>query len=81
MDVDAQDEELADLHVDLAAREVDATGAGDGGGNRLGGADGAVQEILVEGCLYELSLARLLHDVDRAVRVAAVPSYSAPTHG
>jgi len=31
VDVDAEDEELADLHVDFAAGEVDAAGAGDGG--------------------------------------------------
>ena len=39
MDVDAQDEELADLHVDFAAGEVDAACARDGAGDRLRGAD------------------------------------------
>ena len=30
MDVNAEDEELADLHVDFSAGEIDAAGAGDG---------------------------------------------------
>ena len=33
MDVDAEDEELADLHVDFSTGEVDAAGAGDGAGD------------------------------------------------
>ena len=33
VDVDAQDEELADLHVDFAAGEVDAARGGDGRGD------------------------------------------------
>ena len=53
VNVDAQDEELADLHVDLSAREVDAAGAGDGAGDRLGGADCGVEEVFVEGCLLQ----------------------------
>lgn len=51
MDVDAQDEELADLHVDFAAGEVDAACAGDGRGDGLGGRDCCVEEVFVEGCL------------------------------
>lgn len=47
MDVDAEDEKLANLHVDLAAGEVDAAGAGDGGGDRLSSCDGCVDEVLV----------------------------------
>lgn len=51
VDVDAEDEELADLHVDFAAGEVDAAGAGDGRGDRLRGRDGGGEEVFVEGCL------------------------------
>ena len=51
MDIDAQDEELADLHVDFAAREVDAAGAGDGAGDGLGCGDCSVDQVFVEGCL------------------------------
>jgi len=47
VDVDAQDEELADLHVDLAAREVDAARARDRGRDGLGGGDGGVEEVFV----------------------------------
>jgi hypothetical protein len=39
VDVDAENEELADLHIDLASGEVDPAGACDGAGNGLGGAD------------------------------------------
>jgi len=51
MDVDAQDEELADLHVDLAARQIDAARARDGRGDRLRRRDGGVEEVFVEGGL------------------------------
>lgn len=51
VDVDAQDEEFADLHVDLAARQVDAAGARDGRGDGLRSCDGCVDEVFVEGCL------------------------------
>lgn len=51
MDVDAEDEEFADLHVDLAAGEVDATRARDGGWDGLRGCDGCVDEVFVEGSL------------------------------
>jgi hypothetical protein len=39
MYVDAEDEELADLHVDFASGEVDAAGACDRAWDRLGCAD------------------------------------------
>jgi hypothetical protein len=52
VDVDAEDEELADLHVDLAASEVDAAGAGDGGGDGGRCCDCCVDEVFVEGCLW-----------------------------
>ena len=42
MDVDAQDEELANLHVNFSPGKVDAAGAGDCAGYRLGGGDGGV---------------------------------------
>ena len=51
VDVDAEDEELADLHVDFAAGEVDAAGGGDGRGDGLRGGDGGGEEVFVEGCL------------------------------
>lgn len=51
VDVDAQDEELADLHVDFAAREVDAARGGDGAGDGLRGGNGGVEEVFVQGCL------------------------------
>ena len=54
MDVYAPDEELADLHVDFAASEIDAAGAGDGGGDGLSGCDGCVDKVFVEGCLGEI---------------------------
>lgn len=57
MDIDAQDEELADLHVDFAAREVDAAGAGDGAGDGLGCGDCSVDQIFVEGRLWMWMLA------------------------
>ena len=64
VDVDAQDEELADLHVDFAAGEIDAAGAGDGGGDRLGRCDCCVNEVFVEGCLWGNELAgRVLPDI------------------
>jgi hypothetical protein len=52
VDVDAEDEELADLHVDFATGEVDAAGAGDGGGDGGGRCDCCVDEVFVEGCLW-----------------------------
>jgi hypothetical protein len=52
VNVDAEDEELADLHVDFAAGEVDATGAGDGGGDCGRCCDCCVDEVFVEGCLW-----------------------------
>ena len=51
MDVDAQDKEFANLHVYLAAREVDFSGQGDGLRQVFGGFDGVVDEIFKEGCL------------------------------
>lgn len=48
VDVDAEDEELADLHVDFAAGKVDTACACDGGGNGLCCCDGCVNEILVQ---------------------------------
>lgn len=63
MDVDAQDEQFANLHVDLAAGEVDAAGAGDGGGDGLGGCDCCVEEVFVEGGLirYSSMISMLFH--------------------
>ncbi len=55
MDVDAQDEELADLHVDFAAGEVYSARGGDGGGDGLRGGDCGVEEVFVEGCLWKNS--------------------------
>lgn len=52
MNVDAQDEQLADLHVDLAPGEVDTAGAGDLGGDVLGCGDCGVNEVFVEGRLW-----------------------------
>lgn len=56
MDVDAEDEELADLHIDFAAGEVDATCASNGGGNGLCCCDGCVDEVFVERCLWKVLL-------------------------
>ena len=53
VDVNAQNKELADLHVDLAAGQIDAARAGDGAGNGLGGRYGAVEEVFVEGGLSQ----------------------------
>ena len=47
VDVDAEDKELADLHVYLASGEVDAAGACDGTGDGLSCADCGVQEVFV----------------------------------
>lgn len=43
MDIDAEDEELANLHVDLTSGEVDATGPRNGAWNGLSCADRCVQ--------------------------------------
>ena len=51
MDIDPQDEKLADLHVDFAAREVDAARARDGRRDGLRRRDGGVEEVFVETCL------------------------------
>jgi hypothetical protein len=51
VDVDAQNEELADLHVDLGACEGDGAGEGDLGGDVLAGFDGVVDEGFEEGGL------------------------------
>jgi hypothetical protein len=48
MDVDSQNEELANLHVDFAAREVDAACARDGRRDVLGGGNGGIDEIFVK---------------------------------
>jgi len=79
MDVDTENEELADLHVDFTASEIDAAGAGDGGGNRLGCCNGCVDKVFVEGCLLgrrvsKSSLARNLEHIN-------LPSYSVQEHG
>ena len=52
VDVDAQDEELADLHVDLPAGQVHGAGQGDGFREVLGGVDGVVDEGFEEGGLW-----------------------------
>lgn len=51
VDVDAQDEELADLHVDLAPGEVDGAGQGNGFREVFGSVDGVVDEVFEEGGL------------------------------
>ena len=83
MDVDAQDEQFADLHVDFAAGEVDAACAGDGGGDGLGGCYCCVEEVFVEGSLLP-SLVSKRSEVIWAGRVSlrrtGSPSYSAPKH-
>lgn len=48
MDVDAQDEKLANLHVDFATREIDTTCASDGGRNALSCFDSGVYKILIK---------------------------------
>jgi hypothetical protein len=58
VDVDAEDEELADLHVDLAAGKVGASSAGDGGGDGGRCCDCCVDEVFVEGCLWVGELVR-----------------------
>ena len=58
MDVDAEDEKLADLHVDFAAGKVDAAGAGDGGGNGGRCCNCCVDEVFVEGRLWVGELVR-----------------------
>ena len=51
VDVDAQDEQLADLHVDLRAAERDLARQGDLRGDILAGLYGGGDELLEEGCL------------------------------
>lgn len=51
VDVDAEDEELADLLVDFAAAEGDGAGEGDLLGEGLRHADGCREEVFEEGCL------------------------------
>jgi len=60
VNVDAQDEELADLHVDFAAGEVDAAGTGNGCGDCGCCCDCCVDEVFIEGCLWECELASLV---------------------
>lgn len=79
MDVDAQDEELADLHVDLAAGEVDAAGGSDLGRDVLGCGDGGVDKGLVEGGLWEVVLAFV--SAQHAARNICIPLCSAPKRG
>jgi hypothetical protein len=74
VDVDAEDEELADLHVDFAAGEVDAAGAGDGGGDGGGRCDCCVDEVFVEGCLWVCGLA--IYSCCLSTRVYNLLSYS-----
>ena len=52
VDVDAQDEELADLLVDGAPRQGDAAGGGEEGGERRRGGDGGGEEVFEEGGLW-----------------------------
>lgn len=47
MDVDSEDKQFADLHIDLAAREVDTASTCDVGGNGLGGGDCGIEEVFV----------------------------------
>lgn len=51
MDVDAQDEELADLHVDLGPAQVDFARERDLGGNVIACFDGGGYELFEERCL------------------------------
>ena len=48
MDVDAENEELADLHVDLCACECDFAGVRDLCGNVFAGFDSVVNEFFEE---------------------------------
>ena len=54
MDVDAQDEELADLLVDLPAVQSDGAGQGDFGGEGGGEGDGGREEVFEQGRLDAL---------------------------
>jgi len=51
VDADAQNEELADLHVDLGAREGDLARQGELRGDVLAGVDGGGDEFFEEGGL------------------------------
>ena len=51
VDADAQDEQLADLHVDLGPRERDRAGQGEAGRDVFAGVDGGGDEFFEEGCL------------------------------
>ena len=53
MDVDAEDEERADLHGDLAAGEGDVARGGELGGERVGLGDGCGEEVFEEGGLED----------------------------
>lgn len=52
VDGDAEDEEVADLHVDLLAGEVDFAGEGNVRGYVFACLDSGGNELLVEGCLH-----------------------------
>lgn len=52
VDVDPQDEELADLHVDLLPAQVDFARQGNLGRNVLAGLDGGSDEFFEERCLW-----------------------------
>ena len=54
MDIDAQDEELANLLMDLPAAESDGAGEGNLGGERGGEGDCSCEEVFEEGSLDAL---------------------------
>lgn len=80
VDVDAQDEEFAYLHVDLFACEVDFACQRDLGGYVFAGVDCVVDEILVQrGLMPTLSLAHAALSRFKATSIS--PWCSAPEHG
>lgn len=51
MDVDAEDEKIADLHVDFFPRESNGTSVGNGSWDVFTGFDGGVDELFEKGRL------------------------------
>lgn len=54
MDIDSENEEFADLHIDLSARERDLTGKSNLRWDIFAGFDSIIDEFLEEGCLSHL---------------------------